>query len=158
MVGLVCFGLVLAMSQLFWALHYVTTPDACLPTYPTIANHHTSEHIGSVTQDPSDIPVDSAPRIAIVTMHDSRVEPVPEDLADWMGLPAGRVTDILAMVWQNRQSYAKRHGYTLIDGTDLIDQSRPVAWSKLLIVKACSSATRPPKTCHSCSWPCGRHH
>ena len=132
---IVFIGLSLALSQLFWALHYVNTPDACLPSYPTISNHHTHEHIGSTTLDPSDIPVDSAPRIAILTMHDTRTEPTPEDIAAWTGVPANKEADILDLVWENRKSYAAMHGYTLIDGTALIDKTRPAAWSKLLVLK-----------------------
>jgi len=36
----------------------------------------------------------------------------------------------------NKKVYAERHGYTLIDASEIIDRSRPPAWSKLLALKA----------------------
>ena len=58
------------------------------------------------------------PKIAIVVLYGG----------DW---PSGLMT----RVKQNKEFYAKYHGYTLIDAVDYVDTSRPVAWSKLLAVE-----------------------
>lgn len=36
----------------------------------------------------------------------------------------------------NHEAYAKKHGYTIVDNSPLLDQSRPPAWSKILAVQA----------------------
>ena len=33
---------------------------------------------------------------------------------------------------KNREIYCKKHGYTLLNGNELIDNDRPIAWSKLV--------------------------
>lgn len=38
-------------------------------------------------------------------------------------------------IFRNRELYCKKHGYELIDGHDLVDKSRPAAWSKLIVAK-----------------------
>lgn len=40
--------------------------------------------------------------------------------------------DIMKKVLHNRYSYASHHGYDVINCNDLIDRTRPVAWSKFL--------------------------
>jgi hypothetical protein len=42
---------------------------------------------------------------------------------------------LMKMVIQNKEKYAKLHGYHLLNGNSEIDPSRPVAWSKILAVK-----------------------
>jgi galactosyl transferase GMA12/MNN10 family len=36
----------------------------------------------------------------------------------------------------NHEMYAKKHGYTIVDNSSILDQSRPPAWSKILAVQA----------------------
>jgi hypothetical protein len=43
--------------------------------------------------------------------------------------------EIMGLVMENRYRYAKHHGYDVIEANDLIEKSRPIAWSKLLAVK-----------------------
>jgi hypothetical protein len=43
--------------------------------------------------------------------------------------------NLMKMVIQNKEKYAKLHGYHLLNGNPEIDRSRPVAWSKILAVK-----------------------
>ncbi len=43
--------------------------------------------------------------------------------------------NIMSGVLKNRQIYCARHGYSLINGHDSLDTSRPAAWSKLLAAK-----------------------
>ena len=37
--------------------------------------------------------------------------------------------------WPSRQAYAAKHGYVLVDGSHLLDRSRPPAWSKIRAVQ-----------------------
>ena len=48
--------------------------------------------------------------------------------------------------FDNHQHYAAKHGYTIRDGSDLIDSSRPPAWSKIRAVQ--KLMTRP----YECDW------
>ncbi len=43
--------------------------------------------------------------------------------------------ELMQRVLRNRESYAKRYGYTMINANDLIDKSRPPAWSKLIAME-----------------------
>lgn len=38
---------------------------------------------------------------------------------------------LMSRVIANRQQYADRHGYTILNGNKLLDRTRPAAWSKL---------------------------
>lgn len=42
---------------------------------------------------------------------------------------------ILDLTWPNKEAYAKKYGYHLVDGSRHIDTSRPPAWSKIKAVK-----------------------
>ncbi len=53
-------------------------------------------------------------KIALLEMHDDW----------WQG-------SIMGKIRSNRQEYANRHGYTLVNGNDFIDRSRSAAWAKL---------------------------
>jgi len=35
----------------------------------------------------------------------------------------------------SKKEYCKKHSYTFIDDTSIIDKSRPIAWSKILLIK-----------------------
>jgi hypothetical protein len=43
--------------------------------------------------------------------------------------------EFLEVSMRNKQQYAALHGYSVIDASDMIDPSRPVAWSKLTAIK-----------------------
>lgn len=59
----------------------------------------------------------TAKKIAIVSMYGG----------DW---PAS----VMKRVVQNKENYAKYHGYTMIDGNKYVDKTRGVSWFKLLAV------------------------
>lgn len=59
------------------------------------------------------------PKIAIVVLYGG----------DW---PSG----LMQRVMENKEFYAKYHGYTLVNANAFVDYSRPVAWSKLLAVES----------------------
>lgn len=44
-------------------------------------------------------------------------------------------SELISRVIKNRETYCKRHGYSLLNGNPLVDKSRPIAWSKLLAMK-----------------------
>lgn len=44
-------------------------------------------------------------------------------------------SELMGRVLRNRESYARRHGYAVINANDLLDRSRPAAWSKLLAME-----------------------
>lgn len=66
----------------------------------------------------SPVTLDYKPKVAIVVLYGG----------DW---PSG----LMQRVVENKEFYAKYHGYTLINANSFVDNSRPVAWSKLLAVE-----------------------
>ncbi|KAG9441430.1 hypothetical protein H6P81_017284 [Aristolochia fimbriata] len=44
---------------------------------------------------------------------------------------------LMEMVWRNKRAYAEKGGYDFVDGSGLIDHSRPPSWSKILAVRSC---------------------
>ena len=50
---------------------------------------------------------------------------------------------LMQRVIRNRQEYARRHGYTLINANTLVDPALPAAWSKLRAMDHYLSKTRP---------------
>ena len=68
-------------------------------------------------------------RICITTLTDSKSTSRYQRFMRWRNFDG-----ILELTWQNKIDYAQKHGYTLFDGSDLIDTSRPPAWSKILAV------------------------
>ena len=52
------------------------------------------------------------------------------------GIEAGRLVDVLDVVWRNRRDYADRHGYTLLDLTAHVGTARPKSWYKLKAVES----------------------
>eukprot|EP00301_Raphidiophrys_heterophryoidea_P019535 c4451_g1_i1.p1 GENE.c4451_g1_i1~~c4451_g1_i1.p1 ORF type:complete len:326 (-),score=61.76 c4451_g1_i1:158-1135(-) len=63
------------------------------------------------------------PRFAIVVLYGGAIS------------SKGNNNSMAALSTHNKQFYADRHGYDLIDASNMIDHSRPVAWSKLLALK-----------------------
>lgn len=61
------------------------------------------------------------PKIAMLMMYDNADGNWSKDLMD--------------RVVANRNAYAKQYGYTVINANDLIDKSRPPAWSKLIAME-----------------------
>lgn len=72
------------------------------------------------------------PSIAIVVLYGG----------DW---PPALMKRVLA----NKEFYAKYHGYTLINGNSYVDDSRPIAWSKLLAVEDSLYRSEPVLPCPS---------
>ena len=42
---------------------------------------------------------------------------------------------LLALTWDNKMNYARKHGYRLFDESDQLDRSRPASWSKIRAVQ-----------------------
>ncbi len=43
--------------------------------------------------------------------------------------------ELMDRVLKNRENYAQRHGYTIINANNMIDKSRPPAWTKLIAME-----------------------
>lgn len=143
--GLLAGGMMLLffLCSLYSSVNAAKIPEsqpalACEAHYDTLKPHahplHHSVHEG----EHGDFPLHSArASIAIVTMADTRNVPLPKNLAYLSDIKPGSLVNILDVVWRNRQEYADRHGYTLINGTELVGKDRPPSWYKL---KVCTSA------------------
>eukprot|EP00522_Entomoneis_paludosa_P016248 CAMPEP_0172440060 /NCGR_PEP_ID=MMETSP1065-20121228/844_1 /TAXON_ID=265537 /ORGANISM="Amphiprora paludosa, Strain CCMP125" /LENGTH=348 /DNA_ID=CAMNT_0013188841 /DNA_START=134 /DNA_END=1180 /DNA_ORIENTATION=- len=68
-------------------------------------------------------------KICITTLTDSKSSSSFQRFMRWRNFDG-----ILELTWQNKMDYARKHGYNLYDGSELIDTSRPPAWSKILAV------------------------
>eukprot|EP00523_Entomoneis_sp_CCMP467_P008274 CAMPEP_0168722934 /NCGR_PEP_ID=MMETSP0724-20121128/2854_1 /TAXON_ID=265536 /ORGANISM="Amphiprora sp., Strain CCMP467" /LENGTH=376 /DNA_ID=CAMNT_0008769623 /DNA_START=119 /DNA_END=1245 /DNA_ORIENTATION=+ len=70
-----------------------------------------------------------AGKICITTLTDSKSTSAFQRFMRWRNFDG-----ILELTWQNKMDYARKHGYQMFDGSELIDTSRPPAWSKILAV------------------------
>lgn len=73
---------------------------------------------------------DSDATICITTLTDHKSRGVLQRAFRWRNFDG-----ILDLTWDNKRSYAERHGYTLFDSSHLIDPSRPPAWTKVKAVQ-----------------------
>jgi mannan polymerase II complex MNN10 subunit len=71
------------------------------------------------------------PKICITTLTDA--SPSSTIVERWMR--CRNFDAIYQKTWPNRQNYANKHGYTLVDGSDMLDRSRPPSWSKIRAVQ-----------------------
>jgi mannan polymerase II complex MNN10 subunit len=78
--------------------------------------------------DPKAVVVDPS-RICLTTLKDNNGSP-----ASFPFLRCRNFDDV--DTFPNHEKYAKKHGYTIVDNSPLLDQSRPPAWSKILAVQA----------------------
>ena len=65
-------------------------------------------------------------KICITTLTDAKKADTIQKLLRWRNF-----NNLLEMTWPNKEAYAKKHGYKLFDGSDLLDNSRPPSWSKI---------------------------
>jgi hypothetical protein len=137
-------GFVLFVFMLYRGLMSPALPEsqpssACEAPYDTLEPHAHPLHHTMHKGEHGDFPLHSArASIAIVTMADTRKAPLPKNLAYLSDIKPGSLVNILEVVWRNRQEYADRHGYTLVNGTDFIGKDRPPAWYKIKVC-ICSS-------------------
>ena len=108
--------------------------SACEAAYDTLEPHAHPLHHTMHEGEHGDFPMHSArASIALVTMADTRKVPLPKNLAYLTDIKPGSLVNILEVVWRNRQEYADRHGYTLVNGTSLVGKDRPPSWYKLKV-------------------------
>lgn len=81
-------------------------------------SHGSEAAVGALVSSPGAGAPSAKPRIAVLTLYSGRAW-------EW----AGRLSDA------NKAAYCAKHGYTCVSGNDLVDPSRPAAWSKLLAIK-----------------------
>jgi Protein of unknown function, DUF273/galactosyl transferase GMA12/MNN10 family len=84
--------------------------------------------------------------ICITTLTDAKSTSKFQRFIRWRNFDG-----ILELTWQNKLDYATKHGYHLVDGSDVIDTSRPPAWSKIpavqrLLQPASSSSSQDSAT------------
>ncbi|CAD7697635.1 unnamed protein product [Ostreobium quekettii] len=71
------------------------------------------------------------PRVAIVALSD-----VGRNVSKELWDPKGRSFEgVLEATRENKEGYARRHGYRYFDASFLLDTSRPPSWSKILAVQ-----------------------
>jgi galactosyl transferase GMA12/MNN10 family len=97
-----------------------------------------SNNFGYQTMDAADASFESSssksskrPRICMTTLTDKK----SSSSSLWQRLLRCRDFDQVAtLTWPNHARYAQLHNYTIVDASDLMDTSRPPAWSKILAV------------------------
>jgi len=72
------------------------------------------------TLDSSSRHVESSRKLSMVVLYDS-------NRGDWS-------EDLLSRLLENKRRYCLKHNYDFIVANDIIDRTRPVAWSKLMAV------------------------
>jgi galactosyl transferase GMA12/MNN10 family len=71
------------------------------------------------------------PNICVTTLTDSQAAG-----GAWQRLVRCRnFDDVAVLTWPNHVAYARKHRYTIMDNSRLLDHSRPPAWSKILAVQ-----------------------
>ncbi|KAJ3678565.1 hypothetical protein LUZ60_002368 [Juncus effusus] len=65
--------------------------------------------------------------IAIVSLSEESTESRISSFRSFVG--------VKEIVWENKKRYAEMMGYGFVDGTELVDISRPPNWSKILVVR-----------------------
>jgi|TARA_B100001142_G_scaffold23311_1_gene21339 hypothetical protein len=132
----------LAVLMVLWvfapAIHHVVTgvhkvfirgylfsierPHHCLPSTPAPQDLADDDPIAALPPAdladlPGEIPLGRKPKVGIVSLCDHNVDA------------------ICAASVANKQAYADRHGYDVIVDSEIIDESRPTSWSKLLAMR-----------------------
>lgn len=113
----------LYMTHRRWINAPITYMDRTCPStaYATLQEHHNSN-----PSDQSSV----AGKICMTTLTDSKSTSMFQRFLRWRNFDG-----ILELTWQNKFDYAAKNGYSLYDGSDFIDTSRPPAWSKIQAVK-----------------------
>lgn len=92
------------------------------PTYKTVADDDQAS--SSLEQSRHH------PKICLTTLTDESEKSMATKFFGWRNYDG-----LLGLTWENKQSYADRHGYTLWNESSELDKSRPPSWSKILAVK-----------------------
>ena len=103
-------------------LFSIERPHHCLPSTPAPQDLADDDPIANLPPAdladlPGEIPAGRKPKVGIVSLCDHNVDA------------------ICAASVANKQAYADRHGYDVIVDSEIIDESRPTSWSKLLAMR-----------------------
>ena len=130
---------IVSLYSKFSALYVIVALIAFYTTYIVFDYVHTqtyewqctylAEKVTPVSRQSCSLPVippssdgsKKKPKIAMLMMYDNAD-------GNWN-------KDLMERVLDNRNAYAKQYGYTVINANDLIDKSRPAAWSKLIAME-----------------------
>jgi mannan polymerase II complex MNN10 subunit len=107
----------LYMTHRRWINAPITYMDRTCPStaYTTLQQEHAAAPAG---------------KICMTTLTDSKSTSMFQRFLRWRNFDG-----ILELTWRNKFDYAAKNGYSLYDGSDYIDTSRPPAWSKIQAVK-----------------------
>ena len=72
----------------------------------------------------------AAPKICLTTLTDEKYKAWSTKFLGWRNFDG-----LLDITWKNKANYAKKHGYHLYDGSNVLDRSRPPSWSKIRAVQ-----------------------
>ena len=100
----------------------IERPEHCLPSTPAPSDLADDDPIvglppADLKDLPGEIPTGRKPKIGIISLCDHNVDA------------------ICSASVANKQAYADRHGYDVIVDGEIIDDSRPTSWSKLLAMR-----------------------
>jgi len=112
-------------------VHWQEGPShAMVRTCPPIKEYNTRTLPQQSADNENSSNQDHEPHICITTLTD-------EQSPSWWQrhLRCRDFDQVGKLTWPNRQKYAQKHGYTLLDASFLIDSSRPPAWSKIRAVQ-----------------------
>ena len=79
-----------------------------------------------------------SPRICITTLTDAKSPSRFQRFLRWRNFDG-----ILELTWKNKLDYAVKHNYEIYDGSDLLDPTRPPAWTKIKAVQHLLSKQLP---------------
>jgi hypothetical protein len=69
-------------------------------------------------------------KICLTTLTDEKQKSLATKFLGWRNFDG-----LLELTWKNKQDYADKHGYHLYNESDMLDQSRPPSWSKIVAVE-----------------------
>jgi mannan polymerase II complex MNN10 subunit len=88
-----------------------------LPSNSSVEDTHSSDTTNTAKAQISSSPSQNPVKIGILMIYSNSD-------GNWGN-------DLMQRVIQNREDYAKRHQYTVVTANELVDKTRPAAWSKL---------------------------
>lgn len=110
------------MGSRKWANAPITYIERACPE-PGYETFHAEETDPAVLQQ-------KVGRICITTLTDHKSKGWFQRMMRWRNYDS-----VLDLTWKNKENYAKKHGYGLYDGSDLIVTSRPPAWTKIVAMQ-----------------------
>jgi hypothetical protein len=96
------------------------------PDYSTLLEKAITSTTTTASPSTSSTSSSKKPRICITTLTDSKSSSRIQRFMRWRNYDA-----VMDLTWENKEKYAMKHGYSVFDGSHLIETSRPPAWTKI---------------------------